>query len=467
MLARSFAIADSRSYDVIVVGGGSTGIAAAIAAARSGAHTALVEYYGFLGGTSATGLPWLGFHNLSGELVVGGIALECVKRMREVGGATDFYLDPICGSVVGINPHWWKLIAMEEVQRAGVEVHLHSLVADVETETTGALPRAVAVYAQSKGGLRRLEASALIDCTDSGDVARMAGVKMHRGRARDHEVQVASWTVTLGGVDFSELMTYFRAHPDDVRPFPIEEERMASLLDQMERAEVYVMGAFRSLVRKARADGLELPRDQVPGLGFPPHGEVVTVASRVEDVDPNDPANFTRAEQEGMRQTRLWMRFFREYVPGFENCRLVGTPHQIGLRETNHMEGEYLLTGDDLLSGRPFDDVIALGGYHLDIHSPDHGGLETQRPPTYGIPYRCLVPKRVDGVLVAGRTISATHEAMAGTRVIPICMAQGQAAGTAAALSLSSNVPIREVDVGRLQARLEDDGAILDIPAET
>ena len=461
MLARSFAIADSRSYDVIVVGGGTTGIAAAIAAARSGAHTALVEYYGFLGGTSATGLPWLGFHNLSGELVVGGIALECVKRMREVGGATDFYLDPICGSVVGINPHWWKLIAMEEVQRAGVEVHLHSLVADVETETTGALPRAVAVYAQSKGGLRRLEASALIDCTDSGDVARTAGVNMVRGRDTDNKVQVSSWPVAIGGVDFDRLMAYFRAHPDDMRPFPIDEERMASLLDQMERAEVFVMGAFRSLIQQARRDGLELPRDVVPAVGFPPVGEVMTVASRVEDVDPNDPASFTRAEQEGMRQTHLWLRFFRGYVPGFENCRLVGTPHQIGIRETLHMEGEYTLTADDLLSGRLFDDVVALGAYHLDIHSPDHSGLETKTPPTYQIPFRCLVPRHVDGLVVAGRAISATHEAMSSTRVIPIGMAQGQAAGMAASLGLAQKVPLRDIDVRTLQARLIADGAIL------
>ena len=465
MLTKSFPVRESQAYDVIVVGGGTTGISAAIAAARGGACTAIIEYYGFLGGNAATGLAWMGFHNLSGQLIVGGIASELLERLREVGAATGFYLDPICGSVVGINPHWLKLVAMREVEVAGVDVLLHSLVVGVECDTTGPRPCATGLYVQNRGGLQRMEAKILIDCTDSGDVARMAGVKMVRGRARDNKVQVASWTTTLGGVDFTRLMAYFRAHPDDVRPFPIEDERMMSLLDQMEQAEVFVMGAFRSLVQKARADGLELSRDQVPSLGFPPLSEVVTVASRVEDVDPNDPANFTRAEQEGMRQTHLWLRFFREYVPGFENCRLAGTPHQIGLRETNHMEGEYLLTADDLLSGRPFDDVIALGGYHLDIHSPDHGGLETQRPPTYRIPYRCLVPKRVDGVLVAGRTISATHEAMASTRVIPICMAQGQAVGTAGALSHSPNVPVREVDIKRLQAQLVRDGAMLDVPA--
>jgi hypothetical protein len=203
-------------------------------------------------------------------------------------------------------------------------------------------------------------------------------------------------------------------------------------------------------------------------VAYPPRGEIMHVGVRVEDVDPNDAESYTRAEIEGARQAQLWMTFLRTYVPGCERCRLVTTPSHIGMRETNHMVGEYTLTRDDLMAGRTFEDAIALGGYHLDIHTPDHGGTETERPPAYQIPYRCLVPGRakgqaVDGLLVAGRCISATHEALSSTRVIPISMAQGQAAGTAAALAARLGVEVREVPIGELRAQLGRDGAILSL----
>jgi hypothetical protein len=187
------------------------------------------------------------------------------------------------------------------------------------------------------------------------------------------------------------------------------------------------------------------------------------VGVRVEDVNPNNAKGYTRAEIEGARQAQLWMTFLRNYVPGCERCRLVTTPSHIGMRETNHMLGEFILTRDDLMNGRAFEDAIALGGYHLDIHTPDHGGTETERPPTYQIPYRCLLPKDVDGLLMAGRCISATHEALSSTRVIPISMAQGQAAGTAAALAVRLGVEVREVPIGKLRAQLARDQAILSV----
>ena len=134
MSTRSFEVREERAYDVVVVGGGTTGIAAAVASARQGARTALVEYCGFLGGNSAAIPGWLGFHNPQGELIVRGIPLEMIEKLREIGEATPFYRDPICGSVVGVNPHAWKIVAIREVLAAGVEVQLHSLVVDVELE---------------------------------------------------------------------------------------------------------------------------------------------------------------------------------------------------------------------------------------------------------------------------------------------------------------------------------------------
>jgi hypothetical protein len=299
----------------------------------------------------------------------------------------------------------------------------------------------------------------LVDCTDTGEAARMAGARFARGREEDRRMQVASWAFTVGNVQFTELVDYLQSHPADARPFP--DCDLTGWLRELPEKEVFVLGAFASLVRQAVRDGLPLTRENVPGIAFPQRGEFFTVASRVEDVDPGDPASLTRGEIEGARQTRHWVRFLREYVPGFADCRLVVTPHQIGLRETNHLHGEYTLTGEDLLAGRPFADGIACGAYHLDVHSPDHAGLETARPPVYQIPYRSLLPRDVGRVLVAGRCISATHRAMASTRVIPISMATGQAAGTAAALAGRQGVPPRDVPVPTLRQQLREQGAIL------
>lgn len=464
MKTKIFSIKTTRQYDVVIVGGGPTGIAAAIAAARNGAHTAIIEYHGFLGGNAVNIPAWMGFHDLHGHRVIGGIAEELAEKLRMVGGATEPYMDPIVSSVTGVNGDWFKIIASQEVEMAGAEIWLHSLVVEVETGLTHKRPKAKGVYLWNKEGLHYYETDVVIDCTDTGDCARMAGVKMIRGRAQDNKVQVSSWAVTVGNVNFDRLFRYYAEDLQEIRPFPLEDSVLKTLFEQMKRAEVFVMGSFHKLIRKAMADGLMLPRTYMPAVAFPKRGEIMHVASRIEDVDPNNAANYTRAEIEGMRQAQLWMEFLRKYVPGCENCRLIKTASHIGVRETNHMEGEYTLTREDLLAGREFEDAIAVAGYHLDIHTPDHGGTETERPQTYQIPYRCLVPKGVDGILVAGHVISATHEAMSSTRVVPICMAQGQAAGTAAALAERLGVEVRDVPIAELRAQLRKDGVILDIP---
>jgi len=440
-------------HDVIVTGGGTTGVAAAVAAARHGAKVLLVEQLGFLGGNAAIVPAWLGFHSLDGELMVKGIPLEAVERLQLDGGATDFHRDPICGSVVGVNTHWWKLIAAEMATDAGVGVRLHSRATAVDRQEDGALW----VTVDCRGVREIMSTRTLIDCTDTGEVAAMAGAELTRGRASDGSVQVASWSFAVNRVNVLELIDYLLENPQDARPFPDVE--LYDWLARLRKAEVFVLGAFTSLVARARARGMDLPRDNVPGVVFAKRGEFFTVASRVVDVDPSDPENLSKAELTGMRQARQWLSFLRNDVPGFSDADFVATPHQIGLRETNHLVGTYQLTGEDLMAGRTFEDAITAGAYHLDIHPPDHAGIDTQRPPHYQIPYRALLPRDVDSVVVAGRAVSATHEAMASTRVIPISMALGQAAGTAAALATEAGCELRNLDVQTLRRTLRDDAA--------
>ncbi len=424
MNGRRFEVKRRFDCDVLVVGGGTAGIAAAIAAARGGRRVILVESRGFLGGNSVNIPAWLGFHACSGERLVGGIALELQRKLRAAGGATPFYRDPICGSLTGINTHLWKIAAFRETREAGVESLLHTRFAGLEKQ--GRTIRRAFLF----GGEGLLEVSCrfVIDCTDAGTVAREAGELLTRGRATDGRVQASSWTFEVGNIDFGELFAYFRRHPDDLRPFPLPDA--AAHIDRIEREEAFVMGAFGSLIARS---GMRLPRTNMPGIAFPRERRMVSVAVRVADVDPDDSPNYSRAEAEGALQVPLWLEFLRREAPGFQNCVLSGSPDAIGVRETSHLAGEYVLTGADLMAGKTFDDAIARGGYHLDIHSPDHGGLETRQPPVFTIPFRSLLPRETDNLLVAGRALSATHEAQAAIRVIPIGMAIGEAAGTAAA----------------------------------
>lgn len=453
-------VPESGPYDVLVVGGGTTGVCAALAAARAGARTAIVDIYGFLGGFAVSKFTWLGFHDQRGRQVVKGLPHAIVARVKACGGATDVYRDPIWGSAVGVNPTWLKVVLGDLVREAGIEPWLHSLATAVRPAGPG---RVGGVLVQNKEGTRLLRATVVVDCTDTADVAVLAGAKAVFGRRGDHRPQVASTIIDIGGVDMKVLLDWFAAHPDQIRPFPLPRATLRDLLARMRRGPVFGMGAFPDLVRQATAEGVDFPRDRLVGIAFPQWGEMKLVTTRVENVNPNDARNYSDAELEGLRQVKGVMDFVTRYMPGGRQARLIGSSHQIGLRETRHIEGDYQLTGADLMAGTAFPDVIALGAYHLDIHSPDHPGLETRQPPVYQVPYRCLLPRGLLNVLVAGRCIAADHEAAASVRVIPIAAAQGEAAGTAAAMAAAADGQVRGVPVADLQASLRGHGARLEI----
>lgn len=430
-----------QNYDVIIVGGGTTGVCAAVAAARNGADVALVEINGFLGGNAAAGLPWLGFHHPDGTLVADGVIHEILQRLQSVGGASKFIKDPIAGSAVAVNSVWLKIVLAELMTEENVDMYLHSLASEVEVKNG----RVESVLIRSKEGAQSLNAKVIVDCTDSADVAVLAGAQYCLGREGDHKTQVASYTFSVGGIDMEAMLKYFEENPDQIRPFPMPEKVQLRLVEQMRSAPLFILGAFPKLVEKAVADGLDFPRRQIVGIGYPREEEMLLVTTRVADVNPNDVRAHSWAELEGQKQVRPVFEFIKQYMPGGADARLLASAHQIGVRETRHVFGDYWLTGDDLMAGRKFPDAIARGGYHLDVHSPDHKGLETSQPPVYEIPYRSLLPQGLENVLVAGRCISADHQAMSSTRVIPIAGATGEGSGRAAALSLEKDITLREL----------------------
>ncbi|CAM3302612.1 FAD-dependent oxidoreductase [Occultella aeris] len=437
------------NVDVLVVGAGPAGIAAAVSSARNGAKTLLVERYGYVGGNLTAGLvgPCMTSYSLDGRhQLIRGVFEELVLRMEANGGAIHPSKVPAnsayCGYITyghdKVTPFdaealKWEAAAM--CQEAGVDLLLHSTM--VETLTSG--DRVTGIVVAGKSGFAAIQAGVVVDCSADADVIARGGGETRTGRDSDGLTQPMTLFFRVGNVDDDAVETYVR-QAGETRPF-------ASVIEAA-RAE----GRY-SIQRR----GIGIYRTLQPGVW-----RVNT--TRVQGVDGTCVDDLTRAEVEGRRQVQALMSFFRDRIAGFRDAVLIDTAATIGVRETRRIAGVYTLTLDDLTTGREFDDVIALCGYPVDIHSPTDAGGRLEEDPTanvYQIPYRVLVPARLDGVLAAGRCVSATHEALAAIRVMPPAFAMGQAAGTAAALATRYGIAPRDVDTRELQALLRNDAAYL------
>ncbi|HLI95299.1 MAG TPA: FAD-dependent oxidoreductase [Candidatus Baltobacteraceae bacterium] len=442
-------------FDVLVVGGGNAGCAAALAAARHGAKTLLVERYGFLGGTATAAMvgPWMTFHSGS-KRIVGGIAQEIVERLQRMGGSPGHVRDSsdYVPTITPFDPEMHKALLFEMMQESGVQLLLHAYFLRTVmrgTEVEGAVFATVA-------GEREYSAAFTIDATADAYVAASAGVATQQGDERGR-VQPASLMFRLSHVDLSKTATYVRMHPDQMRTSLKAHERLAP-------AMTAVAGLY-DLWNDALEQGeVDVPRELVSFFITPYADEVSVNMTRVTNIDPLNPDDLTRAEVEAREQVMDLLEFFRKRVPGFENARIAATGTQIGIRESRRIVGEYTLTRDDVLNARHFDDAVARSAYPIDIHNPSGSGTVTHRlseGQSYEIPYRCMVPAHRDRLLVAGRCISTTHEALASTRLTPTVMTLGQAAGTAAALAKHTRSTLRTIDTRRLRAELIDDGVLL------
>jgi FAD dependent oxidoreductase len=442
-------------FDVLVVGGGNAGCAAAIASARHGARTLLAERYGFLGGTATAAMvgPWMTFHS-GDERIVGGIAQEIVERLVRKGASPGHLRDSsdYVSTITPFDPEVHKALLLEMMREAGVALLLHAYFIDsVMADQT-----VIGANFATVGGMRGYRAAVTIDATADALVAASAGVPTQQGDERGR-VQPATLIFRLSHVDLASLAEYVRNNPGDIRTsLPV---------DRRTPEELTAVAGLYSLWQRARDDGaIDVPRELVSFFISPYPDEVTVNMTRVVDVDPLDPDDLTRAEIESRLQTMQLFDFFRRYVPGFENARIAGTGTQVGIRESRRILGRYTLTRDDVLQARKFDDAIARSAYPIDVHNPTGSGTRTERlapGQSYEVPYRTLVPVNREQLLVAGRCISTTHEALASTRLTPTVMTLGQAAGTAAAMAVAHNVRAGDIDTGALRAQLVADGVPL------
>lgn len=420
----------ARECDVLVVGGGPAGQAAAVAAARAGAETVLLERYGYLGGLASGGMVLvLDDMCAPGEVSVGGLALEIIDRMKMIDavvtpplgdcfrnddevrdrwarwGFENIYArtkpKPIVFSA-SFDPEGWKQASHAMALEAGVQLRLHSWFSRATVED-GAIRGAIV---ESKAGRQAILGRVVIDATGDGDVFASAGAPGIKGS------YIMTVVHRLANVDIEDALRFEREDPEGYRQIDTEVKR--------------ILGGSWDLW------WLRTPRPGVVWCNCP----------HIAGLDGLNPEHLTQVEIEGRLRFMRVLQFVRTHYPGFQRAYILDSAPQVGVRQTRLLDGEYVVTKNDLLDRRRFTDVVARGR-------------------DYYIPYRSLLPKQVDGLLVTGRCYSATPEAQRISREIPPLMVMGEAAGTAAVLSLESGLPPRRVDISSLQRRLLAQGVNL------
>lgn len=431
--------------DVVVVGGGTTGPVAAIAAARRGKRVVLIERFGSLGG-----ILTLGLNTKPSGALLGGLPLEIWKLARSVGGAGDDYVALSKTGEMKIaspcDPEIMKILLTRLCVDAGVQILFETFVSNPIVED-GAI---TGVVVESKGGRQFVGAKVVIDCSADADMAAKADAPFVMGSGEtDVKMQPVSMYFTMNKVDIKRLAQWARTSDDiPARAVPDSDEGLAYNL--------WLTGFNKSLQKFQKETGVKLQRDNITLKTA--NGLMYVNATRVTGVDVFSPLEFTGAIVECYRQIEGVARFLRERIPGFEDARIGQISPVLGVRETRHVCGEYTLTGADAIGGRRFQDSIGADASAMDIHDPKGSDVNFQAMPPYEIPYGCLVPLGVEQLLVAGRCISADHIAHGRSRNMPACMATGQAAGIAAAVAIDEGVTVRRVPVPKVQEILRSLG---------
>ena len=445
-----------QRYEVVVLGGGPSGLAAAVACARRGRKVLLVERNAFLGGTAVSGLGILGHLDRHGNKSLGGIAEEIMDRLKAIHGAIGNFRCPVHNSISPISPACMKIVAVEMCKESGVEILFNHELLDVDVDEG----RVNSITVFSKGVARIIPADIFIDSTGDGDLACMAGVPYRLGQDETGIMQPATLMFTVIDYDLNRFLDYCDQHPED---FGIKEDYAEGYNpDFFRKTEGHCFIGLTEMIRRARAAGdFDIPRNQFIYICTPYSEQLAINTSRIIEINATDPKQVSDGLVEGYQQVHQLMRFMNKYVPGFENARLSSISPTLGIRETRHFEACYNLSIRNLGSDFVHEHAIAQSAYNIDIHSgtKDHIDLTPVDKP-FGIPYECCVPKTIRGLLLNGRNIDLDTETYASARVIGPCIAVGEADGEAAALALELGVELTDVPVDQLRSRLRENGNI-------
>lgn len=424
------------NYDVVVCGGGPGGIMAALAAARGGARTCLIERYGFLGGMATAGLVApISVFNYNGRRIIDGLPWEFVERLTEIGGARE---EKPLGNIT-FSPEKYKLIAQRMLKEAEVDIYFHSYITGIGTlKNDGPEKKIEYVIIDNKNGAEAIKGKYFIDATGDSDLASMAGVPMQPAKG---ELQPASLIFMLSGVDTDAL----------------------PMIRHSQQGVNYHDLTIRDLFTKLREEGTE----DVPMFGGPWYcgilaDGIVLVNMTRHFADMTD--NRVAGEMECLlrENAHKYTELLRKYIPAFKNAELIATAPMTGIRETRRILGAHTLTGEEYLEAIDFPDSVARGCHPVDIHSSNSTNQRCQFMKDAGyVPYRSLYATSYPNLLVAGRNFSADEVASASIRVQASVMGLGQAAGTAAAMASKKGIGVDKVNTDELRKRLKEIGANL------
>ena len=438
----TFDVSRLATSDIVIVGSGSAGASAAIAAARRGATVTLIEKQAFLGGTSTAVLDtFYGFYTPGSRSlkIAGGVSDDVVAGLRQLGPVLERPNTYGAGTGVTYNSEHLKRVWERLVTEAGVRVLLHAFMQDAIVQDG----RVVAVVVATKAGLVRIEGGIFVDASGDADLVHHAGFGYELAGVED-PAQTLTTTFRMVNVDTAARRAISTAR-------------------------------FHELMGEAAESGeYDLPRREGSDHVTPVAGMMATVMTRLPSfreqdgrvVNATDPELLGAAEIAGRQQAFEYARFLRDKVPGYEEASLIALSSQIGVRETRRVYGDYRLTREDVLEARRFDDEVGLCGAPIEDHHPGADTKWRYLPDgeVVGIPYRALLVRDAVNTLVAGRCFSATHDAHASVRSMAQTMAMGQAAGTAAAMASAAGRPPRDIDPAALRDELRADGAVLEVP---
>ena len=420
-----------KNYDVIVVGGGLTGCAAALAAARNGCTVLIIEQSGAPGGAANNCLinPFMPnstrIKKENGKTqtleLSQGIFAEICEKLRAAGAMDGFTF----------HEEYLKLILDDMTEQAGVDVLFHATLCEAQTKN-GEIESVTVI---TKSGKITFAAARFIDCTGDADLAVMSGCPYHLGRDGDNLCQPMTLCFRVANVDTKEFFT-----PEC----------------NARRQEIY---------KRWQAEGkTSNPREDILVFRTTVDGVIHFNTTRIVKRNPVDPFDVSRAEREARRQMYDIFRMLKEELHAFRNAQLLSSAAWIGARESRMIDGEHVLTGKELVDCTRFDDAIAAGNYDIDIHNPEGSGTSHYYFPDgqyYTVPYRSLIPKKINNLLVAGRCISSDHEAQASYRIMPIVCCLGEAAGVGAAVSVKDGCSPKDADIRKIQKILLESGAFI------
>ena len=463
-------------YDVIVCGGGTSGIAAAIASARGGAKTLLIERFGIIGGqmnvAGPPGFSYAYLYNSSGERIIDGFIGETHDRLLAEGHArpTDMneYRSGLDYIFTFVDPEWWGLLMFNMMVENNVQLLLHSLVVDVIKDGN----KVHGVVVENAAGREYFEAKIVIECTGEGDIAVRAGCEFELQPREMHEPHTVCFT--LDGINWDETLAYIKANPDQLEavgdPNRTPEERYELIRNVKDIGELGDMRGFYKIMNEALKNG---DWHEYSGMGFfigpkPMGGKLLAHcqhSAHVANLWSCDPWDLTYGEIENRRQIVIAINAFRKYMPGFQNAYLTKVGAAMRLRDGRRIMGDYVLGWDDVNEGRRHYDCIGKSSFAAGaVHVADNrtlafgeSGLPLAVPPdggSYDLPYRMLVPRKIENLLIAGKHVSADRAAY--QRFLQETMVSGQAAGAAAALCVKHGVTPRQLEDEKYIKQLQD-----------